>query len=209
MLRTSRSLSRASTGLRSNQRISRPWRLHRRIRSSTDSGKRRSPMPSAARSRSGKSLRDISWWERISRCANCRPVVPVCASSSGIAACSRFLENRNAGSSGTRVAAPPGSAGCSSRSALSSRNQVTGALEHAGQQLEQVGGGRALAALDHAQVRDRRRPLRVALDAARRELLERQSVALAQRAQLGAEEVALAQQVRHRSRAPGSGVVLL
>ena len=31
MLRTSRSLSRASTGLRSNQRISRPWRLQRRM----------------------------------------------------------------------------------------------------------------------------------------------------------------------------------
>ena len=115
MLRTSRSLSRASTGLRSNQRISSPCCLHRRRRSSPVSGKRRPPTSSAARSRSGKSLRDISWCERISRCANCRPDVPVWANSSGMAACSTSLENRNAGSSGMRAAPPAGASGGAAR----------------------------------------------------------------------------------------------
>jgi hypothetical protein len=65
-------------------------------------------------------------------------------------------------------------------------------LEHRGEQAEHVLRRHALAALDHAQVRHRRRGARVELDAARRELLEREAVALAQRAQLRAEEVGLA-----------------
>src|SRR5207249_1093461 len=116
------------------------------------------------------------------RFANCRPLVPVWARSSGIATWSRLRENRNAGSSGRgelRVRAlvhEPGGR----------------ALEHRGEELEQVRGRDALAALDHAQVRDRGSQARTALDAARGELLQRQSVALAHRAQLRAEKMTLA-----------------
>ncbi len=64
------------------------------------------------------------------------------------------------------------------------------ALEDARQQLDHVLGRLALAALDHAQIGDRGRRGRVHLHAARRELIERHAVALAQRAQLRAEQVA-------------------
>jgi len=76
------------------------------------------------------------------------------------------------------------------------------ALEHPGQQLEQRRRGAALAALDHAQVGHGRAALRVALDAAHRQLFQRQPVALAQGAQLGAEKMAFAQQFRHSFTSP-------
>jgi hypothetical protein len=66
------------------------------------------------------------------------------------------------------------------------------ALEHAGQQRQDVLGGHALAGLDHAQVGHRRRHLRVGLDAAAGEFLQSESIALADAAQLGAQEVTLA-----------------
>src|SRR5262249_427795 len=72
------------------------------------------------------------------------------------------------------------------------------ALKHSREELEQLWRGRALAALDHAQVGDRGRDVRFLLDAAYRQLLQRQSVAPAYRAQLGTEEMSLAQQFRHR-----------
>jgi len=71
------------------------------------------------------------------------------------------------------------------------------ALKHPGEELEQLRRGRALAALDHAQVRDRGRDVRVILDAAHRQLFQRQPVAPAYGAQLGTQEVTFAQQFRH------------
>ncbi len=75
-------------------------------------------------------------------------------------------------------------------------------LENRGEKLQQLGRGHAFAALDHAEVRNRGRKLRVALDAARGDFFERESVALAQCAQLRAEEMAFAKDrghERHRS----------
>src|SRR5215469_15598272 len=72
-----------------------------------------------------------------------------------------------------------------------------GTLEYPGEQLEQCRRRQALAALDHAEIRHRRREVGIALDAAHRQLLECESVALAQCTQLRTEEVAFAQQFRH------------
>src|SRR5258708_34873401 len=72
-----------------------------------------------------------------------------------------------------------------------------GTLKYRGQKLEQLHGGGALAALDHAQVGDRWCECGVALDATHRQFLDRQAVALAYRAQFGAEKMPLAQQLRH------------
>ena len=66
------------------------------------------------------------------------------------------------------------------------------ALEHRRQQREHIVRRNPLAALDHAQVGDRWGAVRIELDAARRQLFQGQPVTLAQGAQLGAEEVALA-----------------
>ena len=65
------------------------------------------------------------------------------------------------------------------------------ALEHFRDQQEHVLGGNALPALDHAQIRHRRSRLRVDLDAAHRQLLERHVVLLAQGAQLCAQKMTL------------------
>src|SRR5215469_4308449 len=73
------------------------------------------------------------------------------------------------------------------------------ALEHAGEQLEQRRRRQALAALDHAEIGDRGGAVGLALDATHRQLLEGESVALAQRPQLRTEEVTFAQQLRHMS----------
>ena len=73
------------------------------------------------------------------------------------------------------------------------------ALEHGREQREQVGRGHPLAALDHAQVGNRRRPRRIELDAARRQLLQRQTVGLAQRAQLASEKVRIAGVLGHEA----------
>ena len=72
------------------------------------------------------------------------------------------LENRNAGSSGMRAAPPPAAAGARQLDLARSRRETTPASRWntAGQQLQQLGRGRALAALDHAQVGHRRRALR-------------------------------------------------
>src|SRR5581483_10599560 len=71
------------------------------------------------------------------------------------------------------------------------------ALENRGKQIEQLLRGSTLAALDHAQVGNGRRQVNITLDAAGRQLLERETVPLADRAQLGTEEVSFAKQRRH------------
>src|SRR5436309_258497 len=88
---------------------------------------------------------------------------------------------------------------CSARFAYTTRGASTNGrtLKYRGQKLEQLPGRGALAALDHAQVGDRGCDAGIALDTAHRQLLQCQSVALAYRAQLGAEKMALAQQLRH------------
>src|SRR4030088_2678352 len=69
-------------------------------------------------------------------------------------------------------------------------------LKYRRQKLEQLARGGALAALDHAQVGDRGGECGIALNAAHRQLLESQSVALAYPAHFRAEKMALAQQLR-------------
>ena len=159
MLRTSRSLSRASTGLRSNQRISSPCCLHRRSRSSTD--EREAPLADAV----GGALQ-----VRESRCAT----FPGASGSAGARTAARWcrsapavpesppaaasFENRNAGSSGTR-AAPPRAAGARRKLEVGALIEEPAgvALEYRGEQAQQRRGGHTLAALDHAQVRHRGR----------------------------------------------------
>ncbi len=87
-------------------------------------GSCRLPHSSAARSISGKLLCRVSCQTRISNCANCRPVVPVCDSSSGNAFCSSSCENKNAGSSGM-ASRPPRWRGVATASTavFSSKNQ--------------------------------------------------------------------------------------
>jgi hypothetical protein len=69
--------------------------------------------------------------------------------------------------------------------------------EDAGQHVQHVGRGHALAGLHHAEVGHRGRARRIDLHAARRQFIERQAVALAQRAQLGAQKMPLPDQSRH------------
>ena len=114
-----------------------------------------------------------------------------------MAACSRLLEKRNAGSSGMR-ALPPGTGRGQVELGVLVQEPLRCALEHSGEEREQLRRGCALAALDHAQIGDRRGDVGLSLDAAHRELLQRQPIASAQRAQLGTEKVTLAQQFRHR-----------
>ena len=71
-------------------------------------------------------------------------------------------------------------------------------LEHRRQQREHIFRRNPLAALDHAQVGDRWGAVRIELDAARRQLFQRQPVTLAQGTQLGAEEVGLVGVLGHR-----------
>ena len=191
----SRSLSRASTGLRSNQRIVRPCRLHSRSRSSTSSGKRRSPTLSAARSRSGKvvarhflvradqEVRELP--ARSCRSARAAQESPPAAAPSRTGTRARAA----------RAAAPP--ARCARASALDVARCHRGTSS--------ARAGTATTAAPSTSSEGTRLPLSimlryetegalcaVELDAARRELFQREAVALAQRAQLGAEEVALA-----------------
>ena len=179
----------------SNQRISRPWCLQRPITASSVSGIWRLPPCSAARSMSGKLLCRVSCHTRISSCANCRPVVPVCDKSSGNAFCSSSCENRNAGSERHRLE--------TAALAIRRRRLDFGVLvekparilaEDSGEHVERGGRRRALAGLHHAEIGNRRRALRVDLHAARRQLVQREPVALAQGAQLRAEKVALPDQ---------------
>ena len=86
--------------------------------------------------------------------------------------------------------------------ALSSRNHCGARWNTPASSSSSCRRGAALAALDHAQVGHRRAALRVALDAAHRQLLQREPVALAQGAQLGAEKMAFAQQFRHSFTSP-------
>ncbi len=90
---------------------------------SSDTGKSLLPILSAARSISGKRFWLVSWCARISRCANCRPVVPVWLSSSGMASCSKLSENRNPGSSGMPPTGASGAVSIAVSSSDSSRNQ--------------------------------------------------------------------------------------
>ncbi len=83
------------------------------------------------------------------------------------------------------------------------------ALKNASEQIQQPGRRRALAALDHAQVRHRGRKLGIALDAAGRHLFEREAIAFAQRAKLGAEEVTLAKNDGHGGAPAGEYLVKL
>ena len=94
---------------------------------------------------------------------------------------SRSWENRNPGSSGI-AASPPRAAGFGSAasSVFWSRNQPGRLAEDSRQQREHVVRRHALTVLDHAEVRNRRRCGRIDLHAARRQLLERQTIALAQ-----------------------------
>ncbi len=87
------------------------------------------------------------------------PLVPVWASSSGIAACSTSLEKRNAGSSGTLAAPPLGRWRASAaRGRRSRRGTTRGRAETPAASSSSISrGGGALAALDHAEVGDRRR----------------------------------------------------
>ena len=153
---------------------------------------------SAARSMSGKLLWRVSCQTRISSCANWRPVVPVCDSSSGSAFCSSSCENKNAGSSGM-ASRPPRSRCAGSHLDLGVLVQEPARIlaEDAGQHLQHLGRGHALAGLHHAQVGHRRRAAGVDLHATRRQFIQRQAIALAQRAQLRAEKMALPDQSRH------------
>jgi len=79
---------------------------------------------------SGKLLCRVSCQTRISSWANCRPVVPVCDSSSGNAFCSSSGENRNAGSSGIDSRPPRWrDIGATSTCVFSSRNQRASLLK--------------------------------------------------------------------------------
>jgi len=136
---------------------------------------------------SGKLLWRVSCQTRISSCANCRPVVPVCESSSGSAFCSSSCEKRNAGPL--------------RRGDLEFRvlvEEPTGVLaENPREHLQHLGGGHALARFHHAEIGHRRRPLGVDLDAARRQFVQGEAVAFAQAAQFRSQEVTLTNQSRH------------
>jgi hypothetical protein len=90
------------------------------------------------------------------------------------------------------AAAAPAARGRRRRGIAAVEEPARLALEDAREQRQHLLRRHALAALDHREVGDRGGPARVLLDAARRELLQGEAVALAQGAQLGAEEVALA-----------------
>jgi hypothetical protein len=117
-----------------------------------------------------------------------------------MAASSSSRENRKPGSSGI-LAAPPLtlSRGVASISGFLVEKPVRVFLENGGQQFQQIGRRNPLSGLDHAQVGNRRRQLRVKLYAAGGQVLQRQPVPLAERAELGAEEVTFSEQSGHKS----------
>ncbi len=69
--------------------------------------------------------------------------------------------------------------------------------EDSGQHLQHLGRRHALAGFHHAQVGHRRRAAGVDLHATRRQFIQGQAVALAQRAQLRAEKVSLSDEAGH------------
>jgi len=69
--------------------------------------------------------------------------------------------------------------------------------EDAGEHGERVGGRRALARFHHAQIGHRGRAFGIHLHAARGQFVERESVALAERAQLRAQQMSLSNQAGH------------
>ena len=141
---------------------------------------------------SGKSLWRVSCQTRISNCANCLPVVAVWLNSSGSAMLQQVV-----GEQESRLQRHRGQSAAGGRLRLGRELRVLiqeparRLAEDARQQREHVAGGHALAVLDHAEVRNRRRRGRIDLHAARRQLFERQAIAFAQRPQLGAEKMTL------------------
>ena len=69
--------------------------------------------------------------------------------------------------------------------------------KYSGQQFEQFGRGHALARFHHAEIRHGRCVRRVQLHAPRGQFIQRQAIALAQRAQLGPQKMPLADQAGH------------
>ena len=69
--------------------------------------------------------------------------------------------------------------------------------EYAGQHLQHIGRGHALTGLHHAQIGHRGSRCRIDLHAPRRQFIQRESIALAQRPQLGPEKMSLPDQSCH------------